>query len=165
MDILCRSCQEPWEAYYLRHELTPDNYAYEFPELPLPDGTNTVYDAVVKGKGCPACKWGTVCPICSGRGVETWALCRECGTKRVFRPSESSPHEWYHSPSGSNAMRTYPGHTKRHSELLSCFRCGGSGNLPKPSPDEDMEFLRSVEDSTDGHEIFDAIDSLMAGGA
>jgi hypothetical protein len=114
-DILCRRCSEPWDSYYLTHDIDAD------------DGTppGSTKRRIIAGEGCPACKWGKACPICGGSGIDRWYGGRNEGP---------------------------------------CVRCDGTGKLdPTRDAPDDMEFLRAIEDSTDGMEIFDAIDGMMGG--
>lgn len=39
--IICGMCQEPWEYYYLTHEMPNDEK-----------------EDLLRGRGCPACSWG-----------------------------------------------------------------------------------------------------------
>jgi type II secretory ATPase GspE/PulE/Tfp pilus assembly ATPase PilB-like protein len=41
-DVVCGECGEPWEYYYLTHELTEDEK-----------------EDVLRGNGCQACSWGS----------------------------------------------------------------------------------------------------------
>lgn len=40
-DVICGQCAEPWEYYYLAHELS-----------------EAEKEAILRGKGCPCCDWG-----------------------------------------------------------------------------------------------------------
>ena len=40
-DVTCGMCGEPWEYYYLTHELAEDEK-----------------EDILRGNGCPACSWG-----------------------------------------------------------------------------------------------------------
>ena len=40
-DVTCGMCGEPWEYYYLTHELVEDEK-----------------EDILRGNGCPACSWG-----------------------------------------------------------------------------------------------------------
>ena len=68
-DILCSICDEPWDAYGVRHgDMTPDE-AKMF----------------LAGEGCPSCGFGNTCPRCEGTGMEPYGggpegePCAECG--------------------------------------------------------------------------------------
>ena len=41
-DVTCGQCGEPWEYYYLTHELAEDEK-----------------EDILRGNGCPACSWGS----------------------------------------------------------------------------------------------------------
>lgn len=41
-DVTCGQCGEPWEYYYLTHEMSEDEK-----------------EGVLRGNGCPACSWGS----------------------------------------------------------------------------------------------------------
>jgi hypothetical protein len=41
-DVTCGQCGEPWEYYYLSHEMPEDEK-----------------EDVLRGSGCPACSWGS----------------------------------------------------------------------------------------------------------
>lgn len=49
MDLYCQQCGEPWEHYYVVHEMDPE----------LDGGSKKEFLA---GKGCPSCHWGKDAP-------------------------------------------------------------------------------------------------------
>ena len=49
MDLYCQKCGEPWEHYYIMHDICED------------DGAEAK-DNFLSGKGCPCCSWGEKAP-------------------------------------------------------------------------------------------------------
>lgn len=49
MDLYCQRCGEPWEAYYVQHDMDLDG-----------DPGDAV--RFKRGEGCPHCKWGKTAP-------------------------------------------------------------------------------------------------------
>lgn len=52
-DIACAKCEEPWDAYGVRHAT---------------DMTRIESHRFLAGEGCPSCCWGRTCTQCGGTG-------------------------------------------------------------------------------------------------
>lgn len=69
MDINCAKCGEPFEAYFINHELPPEERR-----------------RFMNGDGCPCCHWGEHCPSCSGTGKRRTigSTCSTCSGSHYF---------------------------------------------------------------------------------
>jgi hypothetical protein len=65
MDIRCPKCGEPWDAYGI-------TYCKGEGDLTL-----TEVNKFLRGEGCPACHFGTICTRCDGAGIEK-NRCKTC---------------------------------------------------------------------------------------
>ncbi|MFW5871482.1 MAG: hypothetical protein ACOCUT_00095 [bacterium] len=57
MDIYCQRCDEPWDVYYVCHDMDNDSEPNEYG----PNGEKPS-ERFKQGIGCPACNWGTKAP-------------------------------------------------------------------------------------------------------
>lgn len=93
-DIYCAKCGEPWDSYSLQPGI------YNSGEGDL---TREEAQGILKGVGCPSCKFGTQCPQCNGRGKTiSCRACRDSGRIYVWSPQNTA--------SGFQAGRVYSGY-------------------------------------------------------
>ena len=111
-DIICRNCGEPWDAWGARHG----------------DMTQSEYQMLIKGKGCPAC---------GGRPVIDCGLHGDEYIPYNMLDEACPMGKWLKWP----RMCTYPGECEH--------------KRPRERVD-DIKFLSSLEDNTDGMEALDA---------
>ena len=85
-DVYCAKCGEPWDGYSLQPGIYENG-----------DGDLTKEEAerFRRGEGCPCCKFGTECPVCSGRGKRidsalSHCECGDTGRIRIWRPARTS---------------------------------------------------------------------------
>lgn len=76
-DILCAKCGEPWDSYGVRHGDMEASAAARFN----------------KGEGCPSCRFGTCCPLCSGTGKDSDRIkCCSHGEVSAWSPRSNVGH-------------------------------------------------------------------------
>lgn len=142
MDIKCAKCGEPWDAYGVRNGDMEPAEAKRFN----------------KGEGCPACRFGECCPICSGSGKDSDSIkCCSHGTVSAWSPRTNVAHfragEFYtgFTPNVKHVrdpedIRSVGAHQSRDGwaddymircptcdgkgeHLFPCGRCDGTGKL------------------------------------
>ncbi len=156
-DITCALCGEPWDAWSVANEWTPDQAR-----------------KLKTGKGCPRCGFGAYCPDCNGSG--RWQTgCSDCfghGYVYAWRHASFDGGRWQFGRGKQikrceplTKIRDEPGEMSREGyvEVVlalcpacghaahPCPRCDGSGEF-RPAPDAEYlagECLASVLEASD----------------